>query len=91
MLILGIVIGAATVGAAWAKWGRKPDRHIMYIREWARAWKSWRKPKKARHRRRKTMPLLVRTRTIRIPHPSPAETPSPRAGKAMEAPLPMEL
>lgn len=76
MLGLGIIIGAALMGAAWAKWGgwrQQPDRHTLYMRERQRALRAWYWPHKARHR--KTMPRLIRTRTVR----------------QGEAPLPLEL
>jgi hypothetical protein len=62
MLGLGIIIGAALVGAAWAVWGwrdNRPDRHELYMRERKRALRAWyhRKP-------RCTMPLFVRTKTV---------------------------
>ena len=62
MLGLGIIIGAALVGAAWAVWGwreSRPDTHERYMRERRRALRAWyhRKP-------RRTMPLLVRTKTV---------------------------
>lgn len=65
MLGLGIIIGACLVGAVWAIWGWKeqPDKHTLYIREWKRSQRAWWAPKRARHR--KTIPLLVRTRTVR--------------------------
>ena len=71
---LGIITGAGLMGIAWAVLGwrkEKPDRHAQYIREWRRALRAWWWPPRARHRRR-TLPLLIRTKTVRQ-----AEAPMP--------------